>query len=66
MGKALRIQKTVHSPIERVYKAFLSPKDLTQWYSVGEGWVTPYAEVAAKPGGRLKIGFEDPKGKKFH
>ena len=63
MSKALKIQKTVHAPIERVYKAFLSPRDLTQWYYASEGWTTPYAEVVAKPGGRLKIAFKDPKGK---
>ena len=63
MSQALKIQKTVHAPIERVYKAFLSPKDLTQWYYASEGWTTPYAEVLAKPGGRLKIAFKDPKGK---
>ena len=63
MSQALKIQKTIHAPIARVYKAFLSPKDLTQWYYASEGWTTPYAEVVAKPGGRLKIGFKDPTGK---
>ena len=63
MSQALKIQKTVHAPVERVYKAFLSPKDLTHWYYASEGWTTPYAEVDAKPGGRLKIAFQDPKGK---
>ncbi|HSN94487.1 MAG TPA: SRPBCC domain-containing protein [Anaerolineaceae bacterium] len=63
MSQALKIQKTIHAPIARVYEAFLSPIDLTQWYYASEGWTTPYAEVDAKPGGRLKIAFQDPKGK---
>lgn len=63
MSTALKIQKTIQAPIDRVYKAFLSPKDLAQWYYASEGWTTPYAEVVAKPGSRFKIGFKDPTGK---
>lgn len=62
MAEMIHLHKTIAAPPERVYQAFTRSEDLIRWFSAGGGWTTPYAESEARPGGRLKIGFEDPAG----
>ena len=50
--------------MQRVFDAFITEGDLMQWYHASEGWSTPYASVDPFPGGRFKIGFNDPTGLK--
>lgn len=62
MRNSFTIERTIKAPIERVFDAFITPEDLVQWHHAGDGWSTPYAEVDARAGGLLKIGYADEKG----
>ncbi len=61
--KTITITRTYDAPRELVFKAWLQPEHIVQWYHAGGGWTTPYAESDAKAGGALRIGFASPDGK---
>ena len=46
-----------------VFKAWIEPEHLVQWFRASEGWTTPFAEADARPGGKYRIGFASPDGK---
>jgi uncharacterized protein YndB with AHSA1/START domain len=56
------IERDIKAPIDRVFEAFINSEDLMQWHNAGEGWQTPYAEVDATEGGKMKIAYADPEG----
>jgi uncharacterized protein YndB with AHSA1/START domain len=62
MRNSITIERTIASPVTRVFDALITPSDLTQWHHAGHGWSTPYAEVDPKVGGRIKIAYADEKG----
>ncbi len=62
MRDSIVIERDLRAQIERVFKALISPEDLVQWHHAGDGWKTPYAEVDAKVGGRIKIGYSSADG----
>lgn len=62
MAKTITIERVINAPIGRVFDAFTTPEDLVKWHNAGEGWSTPYAEVDAKVGGKIKIGYAGPDG----
>ncbi len=62
-NKTILISYVVSAPRERVYKAFLTPEDLVHWSHAGDGWVTPYARIDARPGGEFHIGYQSGDGK---
>lgn len=62
MNKTIKIERLISISPDRVFEAWTTPKDLMNWYSPGNGWTIPYAEVDAKVGGRFKIGFKSPDG----
>jgi uncharacterized protein YndB with AHSA1/START domain len=64
MDKTITIVKEINAPRERVFDAYITPADIMQWYSAGDGWTIPYADIDAKAGGTFKIGFKDPEDKK--
>jgi uncharacterized protein YndB with AHSA1/START domain len=57
------IVRDFRAPISRVFRALTDPVDLVGWHHAGDGWVTPYAEVDPKVGGKIKIAYADPDGK---
>ena len=63
MRDSIIIERDFKSPIERVFAALISPEDLVRWHHAGDGWITPYAEVDPKVGGKIKIGYSDALGK---
>ena len=63
MVDTVKIERVIDAPIERVFDAFVTPEDLVRWHNAGEGWQTPYAEVDARVGGKIKIGYANPEGK---
>lgn len=62
MENTILITRVIDAPCGRVYKAFLDPEDLVHWSHAGDGWVTPYARVDAKPGGEFHIGYRSGDG----
>lgn len=61
-NQTILISYLISAPRERVYKAFLTPEDLVHWSHAGDGWVTPYARVDARPGGEFHIGYQSGDG----
>ncbi len=62
MNKQTTIEQVVAAPRERVFRAFIDPKDVMSWFFASEGWTTPHAEIDAREGGRFSIGFQSPDG----
>lgn len=62
MRDSIVIERDLNAPIERVFNALITPEDLVKWHHAGDGWKTPYAEVDAKVGGRMKIGYSNADG----
>ena len=63
MRDSITIERVINAPIDRVFDAFINPEDLVNWHHAGEGWQTPYAEVDASVGGKIKIAYADADGK---
>lgn len=62
-GRTFVVDRVFDAPRKLVYEAFTEPKHLVHWHHAGEGWKTPFAEVDARPGGKLRIGYGSPDGK---
>jgi uncharacterized protein YndB with AHSA1/START domain len=60
MSNKITIRRLIHASVERVFDAYITPGDLRQWSSAGDGWTIPSAEVDARQGGKFKIHFKDP------
>lgn len=39
------ITRTINAPCERVWQAFIDPKDLVQWHHAGDGWTEHYVNL---------------------
>jgi uncharacterized protein YndB with AHSA1/START domain len=62
MRDSIVIERDFDAPIDRVFKALVSPEDLIKWHHAGGGWVTPHAQVDARVGGKIKIGYSSADG----
>jgi uncharacterized protein YndB with AHSA1/START domain len=58
---AVRLQRTIAAPPERVYRAWLDPELLSRWMAPGSLNVTR-AEVDERVGGRYRIWQSGPEG----
>jgi uncharacterized protein YndB with AHSA1/START domain len=63
MRDSIVIERDFKAPIDRVFKALTDPEDLVKWHHAGEGWMTPYAELDPRVGGKIKIAYAGPDGK---
>lgn len=52
------IDATIAAPVERVWDAFTTPADITQWNFASDDWCCPNAEVDLRAGGRYKARME--------
>jgi uncharacterized protein YndB with AHSA1/START domain len=57
------IERDIDAPRALVFEAWTDPKHLVHWYSAGDGWTTPFADVDLRVGGEFRVGFADPDGK---
>jgi len=57
MRDSIIIERDFNAPIERVFEALINPDDLVKWHHAGDGWITPHAEVDAREGGKIRIGY---------
>lgn len=55
--KTTTLNRTINAPRELIFDAFLNPEHLTKWHHADGGWYTPFANIDARPGGELAIGF---------
>jgi uncharacterized protein YndB with AHSA1/START domain len=55
--KTTTLTRTVKAPRQLVFDCFLKPDHLTKWHHADGGWYTPFANIDARPGGELAIGF---------
>lgn len=62
MADMITFDQTIPASPERVFDAFITPKDLLQWHRASDDWTTPHAEIDPRVGGRFNIGFGDPAG----
>jgi len=58
----ITIEATVKAPIEKVWKCWSSPEDITQWNSASPDWHTPFAENDLRPGGKFVSRMEAKDG----
>jgi uncharacterized protein YndB with AHSA1/START domain len=52
----------VKAPVEKVWKCWSSPEDITQWNSASPDWHTPFAENDLRPGGKFVSRMEAKDG----
>ena len=51
----------IDAPRERVFKAWIDPKDLALWWGP-KGFTNPHCELEARPGGVIRIDMRGPDG----
>ncbi|MFA5835144.1 MAG: SRPBCC family protein [Bacteroidota bacterium] len=49
----ITIETTVNAPIEKVWKMWNAPEDITKWATGSPDWHTPYAENDLRVGGKF-------------
>ncbi len=54
---AVEVKKVINAPIEKVFKAWVEPEQMKQWYSP-EGMTTPSASSDAKTGGKYSVAMK--------
>lgn len=59
MSHKLEVTRTVNAPIEKVFKAFIDPEEMKQWY-VHRGLTIPEAETEVKIGGKYTVTMVEP------
>jgi uncharacterized protein YndB with AHSA1/START domain len=64
--RILRIERTFHAPIDKVFDAWTNEEVLGRWLHANPNWDTPVAEVDLRVGGRIRIVMRDPVGGAEH
>lgn len=52
--KAITVETTVKSPIEKVWRFWNEPKHITKWCQASDDWHAPYADNDLRTGGKFK------------
>lgn len=58
----ITIETFVRAPVERVWQAWITPSDITQWNAASDDWHTPTASVDLRVGGRFSHRMEAKDG----
>lgn len=58
----ITVETTVPAPIEKVWKAYLTPADIVQWNAASEDWHTTAASVDLRVGGEFSSRMEAKDG----
>ena len=51
---AITVETTVEAPVDKAWKTFTDPSDITQWCQASDDWHAPFAENDLRTGGRFK------------
>jgi len=62
--RELVINRVLHAPSEKVYRAWTTPELITQWFTPPP-WKTVRAEMDVRPGGASCITMQSPDGQDF-
>jgi uncharacterized protein YndB with AHSA1/START domain len=60
----LTLTRLIDAPRERVFKAWIDPSHLAQWWGP-KGFTNPVCEVDVRPGGAIRIDMRAPDGNVF-
>lgn len=52
--KEITVETIINAPVEKVWKQWNNPKDITQWYFASDDWHAPHSENDLRVGGKLK------------
>ena len=58
----ITISTSINAPIERVWAAWTTPEDISQWNFASDEWCCPKAEIDCAPGGRFSFRMEAKDG----
>lgn len=61
-NKQITIVTTIDAPVERVWKTYTAPTDITRWNFGSDDWCCPSAEADLKVGGTYKARMEAKDG----
>ncbi len=59
----ITVVTTIAAPIEKIWQAYTTPADITQWTFASADWHCPRAEVDLKIGGKFSSRMESKDGK---
>ncbi len=59
----ITVVTTIVAPIEKIWQAYTTPADITQWTFASADWHCPRAEVDLKVGGKFSSRMESKDGK---
>ena len=60
--KPITIEATVNAPVEKVWKTWSSPEDITKWCAASDDWHVPHAENDLTVGGKFSTRMEAKDG----
>lgn len=58
----ITIEATVNAPINRVWKAWVTPEDITHWNFANDDWCCPSAKLDLVEGGKFEYRMEAKDG----
>ena len=58
----ITVETTIAAPIERVWSAWTTPEDITQWNAASDDWHTTRASVDLRVGGTFSSRMEAKDG----
>lgn len=58
----ITVETTVHAPVGRVWSAYTSPDDITQWNTASDDWHTTKSSVDLREGGSFSSRMEAKDG----
>jgi uncharacterized protein YndB with AHSA1/START domain len=58
----IRVETTVHAPVEAVWRAYTTPSDIVQWNAASDDWHTTSASVDLRVGGAFSSRMEAKDG----
>ena len=58
----ITVETTIAAPVEKVWDAYTTPEDITQWNSPSDDWHTPAAMVDLREGGAFSSRMEAKDG----
>ena len=60
--KTITIETAVKAPVEKVWKTWSTPEDITQWNNASDDWHTPFAENDLRTRGKFSSRMEAKDG----
>lgn len=61
-SQKISVETTIDAPVERVWKAYTTPGDITRWNFASDDWCCPNVEADLKVGGAYRARMEAKDG----